>query len=315
MQAENFKWIIHLSRAGVLPDSEGDASRRIVFSNVVFISLPVVYFIFMIVDYQSYLQSLDGLRFDQFVVPIVIGVCFLGIWLNRLSYTHVSRILFILLWPFLLHIIPIKLLETPSDYYFAFPIGIVFHSMLIQLMLSHRKERVLFWFFLSSNFILMLFASDVLIYFDAEASSLTEMLSNKYYALDGVLYWLLFNLVMFYVLEVIEMYIKRVNDSKALIENQSKELNLLNRNLGKMVSQRTKELEEQNKKLKNYAFYNAHLLRGPFCRVRGLIQIQELAIGTAEEMDNVKLKLRECIEELDMRIREIQGIVQSEGDV
>src|SRR6185369_17055008 len=138
----------------------------------------------------------------------------------------------------------------------------------------HRKDAPLFWTCLVFNLATMILSPALLMYFDLDGDIPKEMINYKYYFYDGILYWLLFNLVTFYIQFVIESYIKGMGDSKILIEKQKDELNALNHNLEALVSQRTSELEEQNEKLKNYAFFNAHLLRGPFCRVQGLIHLQ-----------------------------------------
>lgn len=159
-----FKWLFDLSILGVSLESENDIGRRVAFSNIVFLTLPIVYFIFMLFDFQSYLQPIQDLRFDQFIVPIVIGVCILCLWLNKINWTTISRVLFLIMWPLLLHLIPIKILQTPADYYLAFPMGIIFHSVLIQLMFSQLEEPFMFWFFIAVNFLTMVFVLDILLF-------------------------------------------------------------------------------------------------------------------------------------------------------
>jgi len=306
-----FKWVLDLTRLGVISDYEDDGSMRTVFSNVIFISLPVVYLIIVLIDYDSYIIPIQELRFDQLVVPIIIVICILGLWLNRLGKSKISRILFLSLWPFLLHIIPIKLLNTPPDYYLAFPFGIVFHAMLIQLMFSYRSEWKFFYFFMVLNFISMLLSPKILYHFDLDHDIPEVMVNHKYYFYDGILYWMLFNLVTFYILYVIESYIKRTANSKALIEKQKEELKGLNQNLEALVSHRTLELEEQYDKLQQHAFFNAHLLRGPFCRVKGLIYLKALTKEESIEQKDINMRLTESIEELDARIQEIQKLVET----
>lgn len=307
-----FKWLFDLTKTGVRPNSDADLARRIVFSNIVFISLPAVYFIFMVIDYKTYLLPVRDLRFDQFIVPIVILICVLCIWLNKKNKTGASRTLFLASWPLLLHVIPIQLLRSPSDYFFAFPIGLVFHSILIQLMLSYSKQPVQFWCWIGINFITLLFVPEILMYFNSLQTIPTEMISGRYYRLDFILYWLLFNLVVFYTIVELEKYIQNVRGSRALIESQRDKLTALNQNLEEIVLQRTLTLEEQNQKLRSYAFYNAHSLRGPFCRIKGLIQLQELRDNSAADNLEIDLLLKHCLEELDTKIHEIQFIVQSE---
>ena len=304
-----YEWLGEVSRFGVISENEDDVSRRIVASNVIFISIPLVYFIFMIIDYESYLIPITALRFDQLVVPIVIFICFFGLYLNRLGYTTLSRVVFIIVWPFLLHLIPIKLLNSPSDYMLAYPFGIVFHGLLIQLMFSFTKEKGLYILFMAINAIGMISFPALLVYYDIDQDIPKSIVNYRYYFLDGILYWLLFNLVIFYIMYIIESNIKRIHDSRLLIENQKEELDAINQNLEQLINERTKTLQEQNFKLQKHAFFNAHLLRGPFCRIKGLVNLQKLSDGDDKEI--IKLKLEESIDELDNRLKEIQRMVET----
>jgi len=311
----DIKWIINLSLSGTKGSKEDEINRRIAFSNVVFLSLPVVYLTFMIIDFRSFNQPIRSLEFDQFIVPIEIGVCFLCIWLNRKGYVHFSRILFLITWPFLLHLIPIKLLHAPLDYYIAFPFGMVFHALLIQVMISHRREPILFWAFLIPNFITTVFAGQILVHFVESGIEPNELVNDRYYRLDIILYWLLFSLVMYYILLVVERYIHKMNASNNLIQEQSEELKTLNQNLADEVKIRTHELEEQNEKLMGYAYYNAHLLRGPFCRIQGLIKLMTMMDDQKEISSEVLPRLDENIQELEHVISQIQLIVDSEKKI
>lgn len=307
-----FNWLYTLSRLGVNQEKEDDVVRRIVFSNVVYITLPIVYFFFMVIDYQSFLQPIENLRFDQFVVPIIILICGFNLWLNKLQFTTLSKLIFITVWPFLLQLIPIKLLQSPPDYFIALPMGMIFHSMLIQLMFSHKREPVLYWGSLLFNFATLIFATNILLYYNHPSQlNLSELLTNEYYRLDGILYWLLFNLTTFYIIQIIESYIVKMNHSKELIEEQKEDLNLLNQNLEKLVEERTSELMLQNEKLKNYAHYNSHVLKAPFCRIQGLLYLQSLTDKTESDNEEIELRLRESVKELDETIREIQQIVRA----
>jgi signal transduction histidine kinase len=294
-------------------DYEDDVSRRILFSNVVFLAVPIVYFIFMVIDYQSYLRPLSDLNFDQFVVPIIILGCLASLWFNSEGLTTLSRVLFLTLWPLLLHLIPLWLLQAPVDYTLAYPFGIVFHALLIQLMFSHKKERGHFLAFMGTNFVALLLAPATLLYFDGRKEIPGTLVNYGYYFLDAILYWLLFNLVMFYILYIIENYIRQINESRLLIAEQKEELNALNHNLEMLVSQRTAQLEKQNFTLRQHAHFNAHLLRGPFSSVQGLVQLQHSENLTDADREEIKNKLQQSLQELDDRIHEIQKLVETQS--
>ncbi|MFM8913427.1 MAG: hypothetical protein ACKOE6_11020 [Flammeovirgaceae bacterium] len=67
------------------------------------------------------------------------------------------------------------------------------------------------------------------------------------------------------------------------------------------------ELAQKNERLTEYAFYNAHKLRAPFCRIKGLVQLK--AISTPDEQGHIDGLMQAELEELDKLIREIQRIV------
>jgi len=295
-------------------ESENDVSRRVMFSFIVFIALPIVYFFFIILDYKAYFQPIDRLHFDQFIVPIVIAMCVFCSWIVKLKYTVAGRVLFLFCWPLLLHIIPMWLQDAPLDYFVAFPMGLIFHAILIQLMLSQKQETWLHWIFLSINFASLCFAANIIAFFDTGADIPVKMMVQRYYFLDNLLYWLLFNLTTFYLLYSIGNYIGKINSAKNMIEKQKSDLEVLNAALELKVLERTKALEEQNKKLVNHAYYNAHILRGPFCRVKGLIELQSLLSEEEKVEIEVNEKIKICIDELDFHIREIQDIVATDFD-
>ncbi len=307
------KWLFHLTRLGVSHVGEGHVDR-VLFANIVFICLPIVYSIFIVIDYKSYQIPVEDLHFDQFVVPVVILICFLGLWLNHLGRTILSRVLFLTLWPLLLHIIPIKILEAPSDYYLAFPFGIVFHSMLIQLVFSYKKEFALYSFFLFGNLISMVFSVDILAFYNTNNEIPASMLNDPYFVLDGILYWLLFNLVTFYILFVTDQALLKLGDSKRKIEEQKEALNAMNQTLELQVETRTHELKKKNEQLMSHAYYNAHLLRGPFCRILGLTPLLH-KVEEGAEKEQIKEMLDRSLKELDARIIEIQELVEIDEPV
>jgi hypothetical protein len=194
---------------------------------------------------------------------------------------------------------------------------------------SARRERFKFWFFIIANFIVMLMSKDILEANDQSPISQNVLRTDPYFVLDTILYWLLFNLLMFYIFYVVEYYIGRMDQAKALITKQSEELVEKNRELEKVVTslqeinqhveylnrtlehkvvERTKELRLKNEKLVQYAHINAHLLRGPFCRVKGLVmlrnalhtpvdkEINDLLMQSLDELDEVTIKIQRAVE-------------------
>ncbi|HEY6437323.1 MAG TPA: hypothetical protein VIY47_12095 [Ignavibacteriaceae bacterium] len=321
---------------GTSADYLDHLNRRIIYANIIYVSLPVVYITFVLIDIKSFLVPVQDLAWDQFIFLVEIVVCLLGIYLNKLGQSVIGRLLFLLTWPFLLHIIPISHQHSPVDYYLAFPIAIIFHAVLIQLMFSIRYERLFFWPFMIANFLLLLSAPGLLTFFaDSSTARLAEFVSDTYYLLDSILYWLLFSLVTFSLVRAIDNLFDQVGRDQLIIEDQKEELAAMNEelvqsneslhdlnnkisgwneNLEETVARRTHEIEEQNEKLKGYAFYNAHKLRAPFCRIKGLVMLYEI-VKDEDEKKHIEKLVDLSIRELELVIDEIQEIVtKKSGD-
>lgn len=96
----------------------------------------------------------------------------------------------------------------------------------------------------------------------------------------------------------------------AVLQEQKQTIEHLNQNLEKMVEERTQELEKRNQRLKEYADYNAHILRAPLARILGLFEIYKEA-KTIQEKEQILAYLNETANELDVIVREMQGKLQN----
>lgn len=83
----------------------------------------------------------------------------------------------------------------------------------------------------------------------------------------------------------------------------------LNEILSKKVDSKTKEVVDKNHKLTNYAFYNAHKLRGPLARLLGLVNLVKSNYLEKNEMPMVIDKLEEAAFEMDEIVKEINHMI------
>jgi hypothetical protein len=94
------------------------------------------------------------------------------------------------------------------------------------------------------------------------------------------------------------------------IKKQKSMIEKINQSLEKKVKVRTSRLEKQNQYLAEYAFINAHLLRGPLCRIKGLVsllnmqnldennlQILDYLTASAKELDDVIMRITDVLHE------------------
>ena len=89
------------------------------------------------------------------------------------------------------------------------------------------------------------------------------------------------------------------------LQYSQEEIRSINDNLELIIEQRIKKIEERNKQLEEYAFINAHLVRGPLCRILGL------AVLMKQEQTTPQLAaVHEKAQQVDAIIRRINEIVR-----
>jgi tetratricopeptide (TPR) repeat protein len=92
-------------------------------------------------------------------------------------------------------------------------------------------------------------------------------------------------------------------DYERKLRQQSKEIARMNEELEQRVIERTQELENQNKKLSEYAFINAHVLRSPVSKIMGLLHLME--VDKASDPKEVMAYLKTSCTELDTVVKKI----------
>jgi hypothetical protein len=92
------------------------------------------------------------------------------------------------------------------------------------------------------------------------------------------------------------------------IRSHKNEIVRVNQSLEDRIRERTQELENQNKKLAEYAFINSHILRGPLCRILGLISLIEHSEIKSKEQELIN-HLRLSGEELDDVVKKINKAI------
>ncbi|UII30829.1 hypothetical protein LVD17_21280 [Fulvivirga ulvae] len=84
----------------------------------------------------------------------------------------------------------------------------------------------------------------------------------------------------------------------------------INDKLEEMVLERTSEVNKQNKRLMEYAYFNAHNLRGPVARILGLIYLLDKDFPEDPYRDYKKM-LKEAGDELDQVVKEIKNRLET----
>jgi hypothetical protein len=106
----------------------------------------------------------------------------------------------------------------------------------------------------------------------------------------------------------------RITKMNEEIKRQAQEIKAINENLEQLVQLRTIQLERKNKALKEYAFINAHKVRGPLASILGLIDLIS-RMDLPSEYDEMMTHLRQSAENLDSVVRSITKMIEDEESV
>lgn len=101
----------------------------------------------------------------------------------------------------------------------------------------------------------------------------------------------------------------KLEQARAVIEEQNRMLQLRNESLESEVANRNQELLEYAKQLEQFAFISAHNLRGPVARILGLGQILEASTNPLEKRSIID-KLIRSTKELDSVVRDLVRILE-----
>jgi signal transduction histidine kinase len=225
-------------------------------------------------------------------------------------------------------IVPVVMFGPRPAAYFSTIAYVVVFSPAIQLFFSMSREAPYLIFFMVASFLLTFFYFDFLLAFDKPGAVVPLIKSVIGMKINYLTLWTFLNVLMMYILRINRAFYSEIRLQKEIIETQqlqlkqnneelavrnneltaaNRELTYLNDQVRTMnheledrVGERTRELVQRNEKLTEYAFMNAHLLRSPVSRIKGLInlfimtkevkekeQVQSLLSETAEELDNV----------------------------
>lgn len=101
---------------------------------------------------------------------------------------------------------------------------------------------------------------------------------------------------------------------KVEIEAQAKHIQSINDSLEAAVQSRTKELQEKNKALADYAFITAHKLRAPLSSILGLVNLMH-RVNLPDEEKILVTHLLTASEKLDAIVHEVMKSVEAPKDI
>jgi light-regulated signal transduction histidine kinase (bacteriophytochrome) len=94
------------------------------------------------------------------------------------------------------------------------------------------------------------------------------------------------------------------------IEAKTDQIQAMNNNLEMIIKERTRELENKNKALEDYAFITAHKLRSPLATILGLVSLIEM-MKVQEEDKIVISHLNQSAKKLDEIVHSVMNAIDN----
>lgn len=130
--------------------------------------------------------------------------------------------------------------------------------------------------------------------------------------------WVLFGsmagIVALVAISIILYYsLKQKKLDNAIIARKNARIRSINETLELRVKERTKSIELQNEKLRNYAFSNSHEVRAPLSRLMGLVNLWSEKNKTKEDRDFLIENISKSALELDEIVRKLNDLLNEEN--
>ena len=278
--------------------------QKVIISNMVYFTFFVITSITLVIYPSVLVQGIISLNPGTWYTLFLLLAFLLCLKLNSIGYPYISRILFIVFWSFSIFGFPV-LIQTQPTYYFTYGLAIISTSMIIQLLFSVQAEKFTYFLLMLLSLLATLFYIDFLQYFDN--SGVDKTLTEDFIfniTIRSVIFWAMLNIITFFLLDISFRLYKK----NQLMMNTYK---IWNSNLEKIIDKNTKNLSQQNRQLKEYAFLNSHILRAEYSRLRGLVNLYQIENSTTEK-DKYMNMIDESTERLEKIIENIQNSTHSD---
>ena len=196
-------------------------------------------------------------------------------------------------------------------------------SLLVQVTacVTHGKTAGFDYVFYAIGLLPMLFFQQRGYYTSLFVISIVTMLVLQYaymfiepiVLINGnfIFYWNIFfsGTVIFFVMYIFktgyERNQKKLLDQHNMILQQKEEIEGINNNLEQIIVDSTEKIKEQESRITEFAFINAHKVRSPLARIMGILNLIHLEKNKEEIFEDYLLILKSNADELNERLQEV----------
>lgn len=323
------KLISRVSRLGSTHALSYGEKKRLALTNWIATILFIITFLATINAYFNVGNVAGILR--------LAGCALLSFAILVCNYYHrylAAKLLLALGAGFILLLLPLITGNVLSGHLLWFPYAAMGLSFVPILIFSYKRNRFLVLSVSTFYFLLVCFLDHLLIWRATQPLQDAFILSHySFYKIPQIAITLLIGSAILWAMrnnEVYERTLEQLNgklqEKNEAIYAQTKEIVLqnetlhekqaeiiaMNENLELLVAERSKVLEQRNRQIIEYAYYNSHKVRGPLARILGLVNLAKIErqdadlllymekIGdNSEELNEILTKINHILEEAE----------------
>lgn len=238
-------------------------------------------------------KILTDFGFESYIrFILLIAICAFSIVLNHYHRYSVAKLNTIFA-PFLLvFVFPLFSKQIYTGMFLWFPFGILIIGTISFFVFSYEKEKPFLDFVLTFFALAVLFIDLVMRKVVPPSTDLSFIYGENYF-------FYLIPKILLLIFLYSSLYFSKVNSfrNRQQLSRLNQELNDLNRDLENKVKERTAQLDQQNKRIKELTYANSHKVRACVARIIGLINL--LYQESKEEEDPYYHTIKDTALELD----------------
>jgi signal transduction histidine kinase len=191
----------YISNLGIR-ESDSELDRRtIILSNKLNFVMLVSMVLLLVTTVPFMLLTNDPLSYGTLRVAILLGFNILNLIIAGFGFTRLSKVLLVLIPPVIFLLGPTFIGYVEEESFTYYPYVLICASIIPQLLLHPKNERLLFWLFIAYYFVLVLFIDWLMVHFETNHFPIEDRINTFYpfYKLAQILLFIFVNACIYYL--------------------------------------------------------------------------------------------------------------------
>ena len=191
----------YISNLGTAGEKDTWKLRTLVISNQLNFVMFVSMILLLVTTIVTLLLTNDSIYIGTLRVVILLILTFLNLLLSWLGYSKLSRLSLIYLPPIVFLLGPTLIGYVEEESYTYYPYVLICVSIIPQLLLYPKKEKILWWFSMIYYFILVLLIDKIMVRFGTTSFPIVDRINTFYpfYKIAQIALFLFINASIYYL--------------------------------------------------------------------------------------------------------------------